>query len=85
MALEEFEREEMSSREKGYVRMRSVMDYGMGTIIAGIGVFILLSKWLTPELKQLEDPWIKGFGAMALIYGAFRVYRGYKKNYFINR
>ncbi len=85
MALEEFEREELGRREKGYARMRSVMDYGMGTIIAGIGAFILLSNKIAPALRQFDDPWIKVFGGAAIVYGAFRIYRGYKKNYFTER
>lgn len=85
MALEEFEREDMGRREKDYARMRSVMDYGMGTIITGIGAFILLSKLLVPSMQQFDDPWIRGFGVMAIIYGLFRIYRGYKKNYFTEK
>ena len=30
MALEEFEKEELNDRDKSYLRMRSIMDYGMG-------------------------------------------------------
>ena len=39
MALEEFEKEEISDREKGYIRMRSIMDFGMGMLWTGMGVF----------------------------------------------
>ena len=46
MALEEFEREEMSEKNKGYVRMKSIMDFGMGVLWLGMGVFLVFIKYL---------------------------------------
>ena len=40
MALEEFEKEQQTDREKGYIRMRSIMDYGMGLLWMAMGVQI---------------------------------------------
>jgi hypothetical protein len=31
---------------------------------------------------RFEDPAMKAFGGVCIIYGLFRMYRGYKKNYF---
>jgi hypothetical protein len=82
MALEEFEKEELSDREKGYVRMRSIMDYGMGVLWTGMGIFIIFIKKFSIDLAERYDSGaFKVFGAVCIIYGLFRVYRGYKKKY----
>jgi hypothetical protein len=81
MALEEFEKQELSRRDKGYINMRSIMDYGMGLLIIGLGIAFIFSTKLSKSLDRFDDPWIKGLGVVAIIYGLFRIYRGYKKNY----
>ncbi len=86
MALEEFEKEQMNDREKGYIRMRSIMDYGMGILWMGMGIFLVFVKRLSPSLAQNYDSTLfKVFGAVCIVYGLFRVYRGYKKNYLRDR
>ena len=83
MALEEFEKEELNDREKGYLRMRSIMDFGMGLLWMGMGVFIIFIKKFSSDLAEKYDSTaFKIFGAVCIIYGLFRVYRGYKKKYF---
>jgi hypothetical protein len=81
MALEEFEKQELSRRDKGYINMRSIMDYGMGLLIIGLGIAFIFSTKLSKSLDRFDDPWIKGLGGVAIVYGLFRMYRGYKKNY----
>jgi hypothetical protein len=81
MALEEFEKQESNRRQKGYAGMRSIMDYGMGLLIAAMGVFFIFSNKISRDFPQFDDPWIKGLGVVAVIYGIFRIYRGYKKIY----
>jgi hypothetical protein len=86
MALEEFERDEMSEKNKGYIRMKSIMDFGMGLLWMGMGVFLVFIKYFnTPLQARFDDPVMKIFGGVCIVYGLFRVYRGYKKNYFIER
>lgn len=68
-------------RTKGYILMRAIMDYGMGILIFCLGIFFLLA----PKLGfgfEVEDFYRYFFSALCLIYGGWRVYRGYKKNYF---
>jgi hypothetical protein len=68
-------------KEKNYSLMRSVLDYGMGILIFSFGLFFLLaSRWgidfnIEPLFRNL-------FGGMCMIYGAWRIYRGYQKNYY---
>ena len=83
MALEEFEKEELTSREKGYMRMRSIMDYGMGLLWFGMGVFMIFIKKFSADLASKYDSSpFKVFGAVCIIYGFFRIYRGFKKKYY---
>lgn len=85
MALEEFEKEQLSERDKRYVRMRSTMDIGMGILWAGMGVFLLFIKKFSPVLAlQYDEKLLMAFGGVCVLYGLFRVYRGIKKNYLRN-
>jgi hypothetical protein len=68
-------------RKKGYVLMRTIMDYGMGIIIFGFGIFFLLAPRMGIGF-QIDDFYRYCFGGLCIIYGGWRVYRGYKKNYF---
>lgn len=86
MALEEFEPEELNERQKGYVRMRSIMDVGMGVLWSAMGVFLFFVKEISPQLAmRYDDIWMKIFGGICLVYGAFRIYRGLKKDYYRER
>ena len=86
MALEEFEKEQMNERDKGYLRMRSMMDYGMGTLWIGMGVFFMFMKKFSASMaKRFDDPMMKVFAGICIIYGLFRLYRAYKKNYLRER
>ncbi len=82
MALQEFENKPLSERDKGFIRMRSLMDYGMGVLWVAMGIFLVFIKHFNTGLEaRFDDPVMKGFGAICILYGCFRVYRGYKKNY----
>lgn len=68
-------------RRKAYSGRRSVMDIGMGVVIAGFGVFFALAEKL--GMKLSGEPLLRYvFAGMCLLYGFFRIYRGYKKNYY---
>jgi hypothetical protein len=86
MALEEFEKENFNSRQKGYRRMRSIMDFGMGLLWVGMGVFLIFIQEFSPSLAvRYDDLYMKIFGAVCIIYGSFRIYRGIKKDYYVER
>jgi hypothetical protein len=78
--LEEYEKK----RQKQLSLMRSILDYGMGIIIFLLGLFFLfrdqfkISFNVSFPPKDIE----KYFGALCLLYGSWRIYRGYKKKYF---
>lgn len=85
MALEEFENEPLTEREKGMIRMRSITNYGMGFFMVVVGFFFMFPTIYTHRYIDQYDPGlIKIFAVICWVYGAFRIYRGYKKNYFRN-
>jgi hypothetical protein len=85
MALEEFENDQLSEREKGIIRMRTITNYGMGAFMIVMGFFFMFpTKYTSAFINQYDPVLIKLFAAICWLYGAFRIYRGYKKNYFRN-
>lgn len=85
MALEEFENDQLSEREKGMVRMRSITNYVMGIFLILAGCFFMFPIKSTQKYIDQYDPLIiKIFAGICMIYGLFRIYRGYRKNYFRN-
>jgi hypothetical protein len=68
-------------RTKGYILMRAIMDFGMGILIFAAGVFFILSPYLGFQW-EVEGFYRYGFAGLCLLYGGWRIYRGYKKNYF---
>jgi hypothetical protein len=75
------ETEQSERRSKNYMLMRSVMDYGMGLVIFGCGVFFAIAPRLGIEFN-IEPFFRYFFAVLCMVYGAWRMYRGYKKNYF---
>ena len=86
MALEEFDKKELSEKDKGYIRMRSIMDFSMGLLWTAMGVFLIFIKNFNTGLEtRYDDSTLRIFGSICLLYGLFRIYRGYKKNYLKER
>jgi hypothetical protein len=75
------ENEAGDSRKKGYMLRRAILDYGMGIIIFGFGIFFLVGTKLGFSFT-IENDMRYLFAGLCLLYGGFRVYRGAKKNYF---
>ena len=74
--LEDFQEQQ----RKRTIRIRSMMDLSMGSLFIIAGVLLLVYK-----VGQLEDFNRKGLGVLFILYGIWRLYRGYKKNYFNER
>ena len=83
MALEEFEKQPLSERQRGIVQMRTITNYGMGIFLIVAGFFFMFPIHYTERfLNRYDAVLIKTFAVICWIYGAFRMYRGYQKNYF---
>ena len=79
-STEEYERK----RNKQVAGMRSMLDYIMGAVIMVVGGFLLFRNMLDISMNKSFPPDYldKIFGAVCVVYGIWRIYRGYKKNYF---
>lgn len=71
--LEDFEEQQ----RKRTTRIRSFMDFAMGGVLLAAGILLLIYK-----VGNLDDINRKGLGLLFALYGIWRIYRGYKKNYF---
>lgn len=71
-------------RNKQVAKARSALDLAMGVLIIFIGLFLFFRFKLNIGLNKLYPPdiWDKLYGTLAIAYGLWRIYRGYKKNYF---
>jgi hypothetical protein len=78
--LEEYE----NKRKKQVSSMRSIMDYSMGVIIILLGCFFFFRDRFKLEFNENFPPnyMDKVLGVICVLYGAWRIYRGYTKNYF---
>ena len=65
-------------------RMRSVMDYAMGILFFFIGVYFFTYQKLGVNAfpNRKPSPIDYFIGGLFVLYGSWRIYRGYKKNYF---
>ena len=63
---------------------RALVDYSIGLMITAMGVFFLLRDKFNLQFNERFPPndIDKIFGVICLLYGGWRIYRGYKKNYF---
>lgn len=75
------------NRRKQIASMRSLNDYIRGGIILLVGLFFVFRAELgrIPVNDFLGEPDLleKIFGGMSILYGGWRIWRGYKKNYFL--
>ena len=81
MALEEFENTP-DPKTKRYIMMRRITDYGMGILYLGIGVVVMFAKQFNFNNDFAMTIPAKIFAGLAIIYGVWRIYRGYKKKYY---
>ncbi len=77
--LEEYERK----RQKQVSFMRSMLDYVMGVVMIGLGCLLFFhDKLKIPIREELSPKVVKTLGVIVVLYGAWRLYKGFKKNYF---
>jgi hypothetical protein len=84
MSLEEFENTP-DKKTKRYILMKSIMDFGMGFLYIGVGIFILFARQLHFKNDFTESTTAKIFAGLVILYGCWRFYRGIKKDYFRER
>lgn len=84
MSLEEFENTP-DPKTRRYMQMKSILDFGMGFMYIGVGVIILFARQFHLYNNFTDSIPAKLFGVLVIIYGAWRIYRGIKKDYYIER
>ena len=72
-------------KTKRYIGMKSIMDLGMGIIYIGVGIFIFFAKKFHFQNEFTDSIIGKGFSCLVILYGGWRLYRGIKKDYFIEK
>jgi hypothetical protein len=77
--IEEYE----NQKRKQVMGMRSILDYGMGALFLLVGLYFLLYEALDMNIFRSKPTGTdKLIGVLFVVYGSWRIYRGYKKNYF---
>ncbi|HEX6334027.1 MAG TPA: hypothetical protein VFZ78_07355 [Flavisolibacter sp.] len=77
--LEDFQ----EKQQRKVARLRSSMDITMGILIILIGIYFIVYDRLGINVFNREPSSIDYLiGTLFLLYGFWRVYRGYKKDYF---
>jgi len=68
--------------ERSYRLFKSIYDFSMATLILGCAVLMLGAKWFKlDQVLNVDAEFRTIFGGMCLLYGGFRLYRGFKKEY----
>lgn len=62
--------------------MRSLLDYTMGILYLAAGSFLVFAEKFGFALDNFDITFRYVFGAICSIYGSWRIYRGFKKDYF---
>ncbi len=73
--------DQQDNRRKRHSLRRSILDYGMGATILLVGVFFLAADRLGFDFA-LAPAFRNAFAVLCIIYGSWRMYRGYKKDYY---
>ena len=64
-------------------RVRSFMDFTMGTILFLVGIYFLTYEKFGINVFHRKPSSIDYLiGGLFVLYGIWRIYRGYKKDYF---
>ena len=77
--IEEYE----IKRREQLSKARSVVDYTMGLLFTAVAIYLLFfdkRDWDFFDTPPRTGNYV--LGAMFLIYGGWRIYRGYRKKYF---
>jgi hypothetical protein len=76
------DKNELTQREKNYIRAKSITNYAFGIFIIAAGVVFCWRPKQLPKLQEYDPSTLTMMGVLCFVYGAFRLYRGYAKNYF---
>jgi hypothetical protein len=79
LPMEEYE----IDKQRRLSQMRTIANYGMGTFFVIAGIFFLVYNKMGITVGRIRpSPTDILIGILFILYGSWRIYRGYKKNYF---
>lgn len=71
--------QERNRRSNGYARFRKIFDIAMGLLYVSCGVLVLLARKLGFTFQvDTSIAFFWALGGLFVLYGAFRIYRGFK-------
>lgn len=69
-------------QRKSYTIMRMIYDLTMAILLLGMAIVMLFAEKLNVDrFIEIDTSFRYMFGAICLLYGSFRLYRGIKKDY----
>lgn len=69
-------------RTKSFSTMRSMLDYTMGFLYLTAAAFLFFAERMGYEMVNFDKTFRYIFGSICAVYGVWRLYRGYRKDYF---
>lgn len=60
------------------VNIKAIFDIVMGLVYAIVGTLLVIAKYIGFEIALPKPEFVQVFGALAFLYGAFRIFRGIK-------
>jgi len=73
--------DQRDKRAKSYSVMRSMMDYTMGILYLAAAAFLFFAERFGFEMENFDTTFRYIFGSLCTLYGSWRIYRGFKKDY----
>ena len=80
--LRDMENELREKRNKRYANMRAIIDFGMGALYLAVAFLMFFADKIGFDWIGFDKVFRYIFGAICLLYGGWRIYRGIKKEYF---
>ncbi len=71
-----------NKRTKSYFVMRSLVDYTMGVVYLAGSAFLFFAERFGFVMDVFDTTFRYIFGSLCAVYGFWRIYRGFKKDYF---
>jgi hypothetical protein len=69
-------------RTRSYSMMRSLLDYTMGVLYLAAAAFLFFAEKFGFEMLNFDKAFRYIFGSICAVYGIWRIYRGFKKEYY---
>ncbi len=69
-------------RTKSFSNMRSILDFTMGVLYLAAAFFLFFAEKIGFEMNNFDKSFRYIFGGICALYGVWRIYRGFRKDYF---